>query len=84
MSRKTKIITVTIISLVVFLMLFTAYLVAKFGGFITGGTSISCGCTSDESCDDNDPCTEDICLYPENCYASRCIHIEKEECKIEK
>ena len=85
MSQKTKIMTIAIISVLVFLMVITSYFITKFGGGLTGAIqSEHCECVSDESCNDNDPCTEDICLYPENCLASKCIHIEKEECKVEK
>jgi len=85
MSRKTKIRTIAIISALVCLMVITAYFTTKFGGDLTGAiSSKNCECISNESCDDNDPCTEDICLYPENCLASKCIHIEKEECKVKK
>ena len=42
-------------------------------GGLTGRT-VECECESDADCNDGDACTEDSCLYPENCAASRCLH----------
>jgi len=42
-------------------------------GGLTGRT-IKCVCEENADCDDADSCTEDICLYPENCAASECVH----------
>lgn len=78
---KHKLMTFLSTIIVVFLMILAAYFTTKFGGHITGAIPKKCGCTSNDSCNDNDPCTEDICLYPEDCAASRCIHVEKEECR---
>lgn len=33
-----------------------------------------CKCTTNSDCDDNDPCTEDICLYADNCEAAICVN----------
>lgn len=43
----------------------------------TGGLTsrvVQCECKEDADCDDGDACTEDMCLYPENCAASRCVN----------
>jgi hypothetical protein len=36
-----------------------------------------CNCDEDADCDDGNPETEDICLYPESCKASTCVNKEK-------
>lgn len=46
----------------------------------TGAVAKECECSNNLDCDDNNPCTEDICLYPETCAAATCINKMIEGC----
>lgn len=71
---------ITIGAILVF-MISIAFFINQMDINITGAViGPVCECASDIDCDDNDPCTEDICVYPESCAASICSHKEIEGC----
>ena len=56
-------------------MLVTAVFINNLEGSITGAVvEPACECSLDSDCDDGDACTEDICLYKEDCLASLCVN----------
>ena len=67
---------------VIFIFMITiAFFVNHYGSNITGATVIDgCSCFEDMDCNDGNFCTEDICLYPNNCEASICINKEIADC----
>jgi len=80
MDYKTKSI-ITIAVIIVFMVIIGVF-INDLDNKITGAViKPVCECTDDLDCDDNNPCTEDICLYPEDCKASICIHKEIKDCK---
>lgn len=44
------------------------------------GAAATCQCSVDSDCDDNNACTEDICLYADECSAALCINKEIPDC----
>ncbi len=73
MDFKTK--SMVTISVLVLFMAITAVFINNLEGTITGSIIVpACECGEDADCDDNNPETEDICLYPENCEASICVN----------
>ncbi|MBR9691384.1 hypothetical protein GOV06_01235 [Candidatus Woesearchaeota archaeon] len=80
MDYKTKsVLTVTVLAL---FMIVTAVFINNLDGSITGATvKTMCNCDKDKDCDDGDACTEDICLYADNCEAALCVNKEIENCK---
>ncbi len=69
------------VSIIVAFMLGVGIMVNNLESEITGAAIAPvCECSEDADCDDNDPCTEDICLYPGSCEASTCVHTNIEDC----
>jgi hypothetical protein len=57
------------------LMLVTAVFINNLEGSITGAVvEPACECAADAECDDGDSCTEDICLYKEDCLSAICVN----------
>jgi len=80
MDHKTKS-TLTLIVLIGFMTViafFTNNLQSKITGTVVKPV---CKCTNNIDCNDQDPCTEDICLYADSCEAAICINKLKEECQ---
>ncbi|MEE9525760.1 MAG: hypothetical protein V3V78_04105 [Candidatus Woesearchaeota archaeon] len=79
MNYKTKS-TITILALVAF-MVGTGIFINNLEGTITGSVVVpTCECSEDADCDDSNSCTEDICLYPENCEAAICVNNQINDC----
>ena len=74
MNYKTK--SALTIAILLLFMVSVAVFINNLEGSITGATtaSKSCKCKVNSDCNDHNPCTEDICIYPENCMASLCVH----------
>jgi hypothetical protein len=71
-----------IIAVIVVFMVAIGYFINDFNQKITGAAVAPvCRCSEDINCYDNDPCTEDICLYKESCSAALCINREIKDCK---
>ena len=69
------------ISVLLLFMLSIGFMINNLDGSITGAVvAEDCECKADSGCIDNDACTEDICLYPDNCEASLCLHKPIENC----
>lgn len=65
---------ITIGALVAFMVL-VGFFINQMDLDITGAVVAPvCECDEDADCDDSNPETEDICLYPETCTASLCIN----------
>lgn len=79
MNYKTKsAVTIAVIGL---FMVTVAVFINNLEGAITGAVvKPACECSEDADCDDGNSCTEDICLYPENCEASLCVSKQIENC----
>ena len=74
--------TITI-SILMVVMVIVGVLINMINGTITGATVYPvCKCSSDADCDDDNECTEDICLYADDCISSVCINKKIEGCKI--
>jgi hypothetical protein len=79
MNYKTKSV-LTVLVLAAF-MVGTGIFINNLEGTITGAVIVPvCECSSDADCDDGNSCTEDICLYADDCEASLCINKEIENC----
>lgn len=79
MHHKTQ--SIITVSILVLFMIAIGVLVNNMDSRITGATTAEdCDCSTDSDCGDSDPCTEDLCLYPDNCKASLCIHKSIENC----
>ena len=75
MDYKTQ--SIITIGVIVLFMVVVAVAINNIEGALTGAVVTSaCECDEDSDCDDNNPDTEDICLYPENCEASLCVNKE--------
>jgi len=73
MNYKTK----SILNVVVLIgfMAATAFFINDMDLHITGSVvKAQCKCIEDIDCNDNNPSTEDICLYKENCEAAVCVN----------
>jgi len=80
MDYKTK--SLLTVAVLLAFMIVTGIFINNLEGRITGSVVIPvCECSEDADCDDGNECTEDICLYADNCEASLCIHREIENCK---
>ncbi|MBW2981843.1 hypothetical protein KY343_03080 [Candidatus Woesearchaeota archaeon] len=80
MHHKTK--SILVIVILVGFMAIVAVLVNNLEGEITGAViKPQCRCIDNSDCDDNNPCTEDICLYADNCKAAVCINDLKSNCQ---
>ena len=74
--KKKSIIT---ISLIVVIMI-SVGIVININAGITGTTVKKSRCVENIDCDDNNVCTEDICLYADSPSAN-CVHKQIENCK---
>lgn len=73
MDYKTK--SIITVSVLVLFMVITAIFINNLEGAVTGAVvTPACKCDENADCNDNNPSTEDICLYPEDCEASLCIN----------
>ncbi len=80
MDYKTKSI-ITVLILVGF-MATVAIIINNLESEITGAViKPVCKCTEGSDCDDDDSCTEDTCLYKENCVAAVCINTKIAGCE---
>jgi hypothetical protein len=77
MHHKTQ--SIVTIGIVLAIMFSVAILINSMEG-PTGAVVKDCECQNNLECNDNNPCTEDLCLYPESCAASKCINKEIENC----
>ncbi len=76
-----KIKSILTVGILIVFMVGTGIFINNLEGTITGAVvSPACDCVEDADCDDNNKCTIDICLYPEECEASLCINKEIENC----
>ena len=72
---------ITIVVLVGFMAL-VAIVINNLESEVTGAViKPVCKCAEDSDCDDKDFCTEDICLYSENCEAAVCVNNRIPNCK---
>lgn len=79
MHYKTK--SLLTIGALLGIMIVVAVAINNIEGTITGATiQPVCDCIEDSDCNDNNPCTEDICLYKDNCEAALCVNKEIENC----
>jgi len=70
------------ISLVIIVMISVGYFINRLNSTATGATVAPiCKCIEDNDCNDNNPCTEDFCLYKETCEAAICVNKEISDCK---
>jgi len=70
-----KIKSVVTIAVIVAFMASVAFVINNLESEITGAVvKPICDCLEDYDCDDNDPCTEDICLYADSCEAAICVN----------
>ena len=72
MNHKTR--SILTVSVIFALMISTGILIGLSDTSMTGAAVKECRCTQDSDCNDNNPYTEDICLYAESCAASKCIN----------
>lgn len=80
MHYKTK--SVLTIAVLVGFMVVVAVVINNIEGRITGAAiKPICECSANADCDDGDTCTEDICLYQDDCAASTCVHKSIEGCE---
>jgi hypothetical protein len=80
MDYKVKSI-ITIVVLIGF-MATVAIVINNLEGEITGAVVRPiCKCIDNFDCNDNDPCTEDICLYADNCEAAVCVNNKIPNCR---
>jgi hypothetical protein len=76
--KKKSIVTVAIL---VLFMVGTGVFINNLEGTITGSVvNPLCECSEDADCDDSNTCTEDVCLYADNCEAALCVNKEIENC----
>ena len=69
------------IALLLGLMTIIAISVNNLEGGITGAViQPICDCTENSECNDNNPCTEDFCLYQDTCEAALCVNKQIENC----
>lgn len=79
MNYKTQ--SIVTVSILILLMLGIGLAVNNIDNKITGATvSEDCACSVDADCNDNNICTDDYCLYPDNCKASLCLNKPIENC----
>ena len=78
MNYKTQ--SLITIGVVLVIMVSVGIFIGSMDSKVTGAVTKECECSSDFDCNDNNPCTEDICLYPETCNAAKCINKIKENC----
>ena len=70
----------TIFLLVAF-MVGTGIFINNLEGSITGAVvAPQCKCSVDLDCEDDNSCTEDVCLYGDDCVASLCVNKKIENC----
>jgi len=73
MHHKTK--SIIVLATLFLLMVSLAILMNKTQNTITGAVvKQPCECKADSDCDDNNPETTDVCLYPDSCIDSICIN----------
>ena len=71
-----------IISAVMGLILLVVLMNGLRGAITTGTVMLGCdvGCFSNADCDDENNCTNDVCMYPNSCEAL-CYHSLLDSCK---
>ena len=80
MDYKVK--SILTISVLVGFMLTVAVFINNLDESITGAVVAPvCECSVDSDCDDSDQCTEDLCLYADNCEAALCVNKEIVGCQ---
>ena len=73
MDYKTKSV-LTVVILIGF-MATVAVFINNLESEVTGAViKPQCKCIIDSDCNDNNPCTNDICLYADNCEAAVCVN----------
>lgn len=76
-----KIKSTALIVLILAFMVGVGYFINDLHNTITASViGPQCKCVEDSDCDDNNQCTEDICLYKETCEAAVCINRLIEDC----
>ena len=76
MHYKTQ--SIITISVVLVIMVAVAIFINSIDLGVTGST-VKSECNEDSDCNDSNPCTEDICLYPET-NSAKCLHKTIENC----
>jgi len=62
-------------------MAVVAVVINNLEGEVTGAViKPQCKCMDDSDCNDNNPCTEDTCLYADYCEAAVCVNTQKSDC----
>lgn len=80
--KKHNIKSALVIAIMLVLMIGLGYFVNNLNGTITGAVvGKQCRCAENIDCDDNNLCTEDMCLYKEDCEAAVCVNKEILNCK---
>jgi hypothetical protein len=80
MDHKIK--SILTIAILIGFMAVVAVVINNLEGEITGAViKPQCKCADNADCNDDNPCTEDICLYADNCEAAVCINSRKPGCK---
>ena len=80
MDHRTK----SILTLIVLIgiMAAVAVVINNLEGEITGAIiKPQCKCMDNADCNDDNPCTEDMCLYADNCKAAVCVNNRIPNCK---
>jgi len=70
------------ISVVFGLLLLIVLLNGLKNAMTTGGVVIGCevSCSTNADCDDENNCTNDVCMYPKSC-ESICYHSLRDDCR---
>ena len=73
MHYKTK--SYLTIAVLLAFMFSIAFVINNAQNQVTGAVVAPiCECNENSDCNDNNPATEDICLYPDDCQASLCVY----------
>ncbi len=73
MNHRIK--SIITIAIIIGIMSTIAVFINNLESEITGAViRPQCKCTANPDCDDNNPCTQDICLYADNCEAAVCVN----------
>ncbi|MBW2977427.1 hypothetical protein KY331_01135 [Candidatus Woesearchaeota archaeon] len=76
-----KLKSAALILVILVFMVGVGYFVNDLHGTVTGAVvGPVCKCIEDSDCNDNNPCTEDICLYKDTCEAAICINRDIPNC----
>ncbi len=78
MAKTIFIVVTVLISIIIFVSLLSILKDAMTTGMSVVGCEISCSDNAD--CDDENSCTNDVCMYPNSCEAM-CVHSLVDSCR---